>query len=117
MRTEFKIGGKLPEVTIDAKHKQAVVDGRGWHLSRANLEVARGQALMFIALTQKLEEYFGSEEYAARRLAERRDAIANSFEFDPRLGYGQLSPWGQKAVDRIIELEDLTDQQLAGTGQ
>lgn len=107
------VKGKLPEVTIEEIWKgqlHAVIrDDNGivcqWEVRRENIENARRCAYDALAVANRIEEYLDSEEYAAKKLQERRDAIAQEQGGDVK-SYRHLSPWGQKAVDRIIELEN-----------
>jgi len=104
----------IPEVTIEEIWKgqlHAVVRGEDgiihcqWEVKKENIEHAHNCARDALAVAAKIEEYLNSEERAATILRERRDAVAAEQGGDVK-NYRHLSPWGQKAVDRIIQLED-----------
>ena len=108
------VEGKFPEVTIESLYKDGPLhcmwrDEQGisvlWNLDKESATNARKVGLATLAIANRIEEYLESEEHTAKVLQERRDAIAAEQGGDVK-NYRHLSPWGQKAVDRIIELED-----------
>ena len=102
------------EVTIEQVFKNAPLSGVAraedgmlleWQVIPESVLYARRIGRASLAIADRIEEYLESEAHTSKELAERRDRIAEDQGGDAH-SYRHLSPWGQRAVDRIIELED-----------
>ena len=116
--------GSLPDVNIEELfkgHLVAVVrdeDGitTQWEVRKENIRHASQCAIAALAVASRLEEYFTSEEHAARVLQERRDELARQIageaERDPdcKVNYAGMVKTARIAIDRIIELENAVTQ-------
>lgn len=109
------VPGKLPEVTIEEVAKgimSAVVraeDGMYlcWDLNKESIAPACQVALATLAIANRIEEYFDSEEHTEKVLQERRDAVVSQHGMG--LGayrYSELNKNGRHIVDTIIDLQD-----------
>jgi hypothetical protein len=109
------VHGKLPEASIEEIVKgqlSVVVRDTGdsgaylsWDLKKEYAAQARQIARGTLAIANRIEEYFDSEEHATKVLQERRDKIAEEIHIVGST-YSGLTPVSQRAVDRILYLED-----------
>lgn len=109
------VPGKLPEVTIEEVFKGYTVvvvrDEEGlttqWDLQKESIAHARQCGLAALAIANRIEEYFDSEEHAGKVLTERRDTVvANHGMGLGAYRYSELNSNGRHIVDTIIDLQD-----------
>lgn len=109
------IPGKLPEATIEevwkgqlhcvVRNEEGIVFQ--WEVTRDAIENARRCARDAMAVARAIEEYLDSEEHTNKVLSERRNKLAAELTNNSdRPDYLSVGVTSQRAIDRIIALED-----------